>query len=88
MSNVRVIAATTPPPFFEGPQYDPDVAHSSEDVPERFVQEFEGDELEGEAIPVIIETIEYMNETCEHGLSADLCEGEGHYPRELDGYWS
>lgn len=80
MSNVLVIPAHVDTP--------PADAEFSRFVEERDLMPFERDELEGEAIPVILETIDYMNDTCEHGMSADLCEGEGHYPRELDGYWS
>ena len=74
MSNVRVI------PFHT--EYPPVDGEFSRFVPERDVMPFERDELQGEAVPVILETIDFYNAVCVHGLSADLCDGEGHYPQD------
>jgi hypothetical protein len=41
-------------------------------------------ELHDEPVPDDAERLlDYLNPSCEHGLSASLCAGPGHYPPDL-----
>lgn len=41
-------------------------------------------EVEESPIPdEAVQLLEFLHPTCDHGLSASLCEGPGHYPPDM-----